>query len=220
MEHGTSIPSYKEGYAELRGNLTKMVPAQLLSDFDGYAEELQKSLSGILKVKKGEKAHNFALNNQLGQSVALYDLLRKGQVVLVFYRGAWCPYCNLQLAQLESALSEMKSLNAILVAISPQSPDVSLTQVEKNKITFDVLSDVGNVVARKFTTVFTHSDKANEILKQLGIDFESFYGDDSNEIPVPAVFVIGVDGIVKFAKSEGADYRNRVETSEILEALK
>jgi len=220
MEQGKVMPSYKEGYAGLRENLAKMIPSQLLSSFDGYAEQLQKELVDILKVKKGETAPNFVLNNHHGDPVSLYDLLKKGKIVLVFYRGAWCPYCNLQLAQLQNALGEIKKLGGNLLAISPQTPDASLSMVEKDNLDFDVLSDVGNMVARKFTTVFRHDDKANGVLKQLGIDFGSFYGDDSNEIPVPAVFVIDKDAIVKLAKSEGGDYRNRVEISEIMAALK
>ena len=219
METTNSI-SYKEGQTQLRGNLKQMLPAEALESFDEYGEELESTLSTILKVKVGDKAPNFTLSNQLGNATSLSDLLKSGRVIVVFYRGAWCPYCNLQLGQLQSKMDLIKSTKTNLVAISPQTPDSSMSMAEKNNFEFEVLSDLGNTVARKFTTVYKHADKATNVIKSLGIDFEGHYGDDSYELPVPAVFVINQDGTVAFAKSEGGDFRIRVEPSEILSALK
>ncbi len=114
----------------------------------------------------------------------------------------------------------MEALGAQLVAISPQNPDASLDIKAKNELKFEVLSDKGNSVARKFTTVFKNDDAPVEKMKEMGMEFKSFYFDDSHEIPVPAVFIIEQDGVISFAKTEGGDYRNRVEVTEILEALK
>ncbi len=214
------IPSYHDGLKQLRTGLKQMLSALALDSFDAYAEELNATTQDILKIKVGEKAPNFTLSNQVGNTVSLTDLLQKGKVVLVFYRGAWCPYCNLQLKQLQSVLDEISNHLAKMVAISPQNPDHSLSMTEKDQLRFEVLSDVGNLVARKFTTVYRHADYATSTLKSLGIDFESYYSDDSNELPVPAVFVIQQNGKISFAKSEGGDFRNRVEASEILAALK
>lgn len=215
----TTIPSYKEGLAQLTVNLAQMLPPEVVTAFDSYAKEMQGTMPEILRVKVGDKAPNFTLTNHLGNAISLSNLLKSGKVILVFYRGAWCPYCNLQLNQLQSILGEIESSNARLIAISPQTPDSSLSMAEKNNLKFEVLSDVGNAVAKKFTTVFRHADKATNVVKSLGIDFEGHYGDDSHEIPVPTVFVIDKNGTVKFAKSEGGDYRNRVEASQILAAL-
>lgn len=219
MQTTTTVPSYLAGLTELRTNLKQMLPSESLNAFDEYGETLNITMPEILKIRKGDKAPNFTLSNQLGNAVALSDLLKKGKVILVFYRGAWCPYCNLQLNQLQSILEEIKSANASLVAISPQIPDASMSMVEKAKLGFDVLSDLGNTVARKFTTVYRHADYATDVIKSLGIDFEGYYSDDSYELPVPAVFVVGQDGTILFAKSQGGDFRNRVEPSEILAAL-
>ena len=146
-------------------------------------------------------------------------LLKENKVVLTFYRGTWCPYCNLQLAQYQGILKEMEALGAVLIAVSPQTPDESLNLTEKNELQFEVLSDVGNMVARKFTTVFQYGGQPLQTMTDLGFDFDAHYGDDSRELPVPATFIIEQDGTISFAKSEGGDYRNRVEAQEILDAL-
>jgi peroxiredoxin len=210
------IPSYREGLQQLRVGLTQMLPPAALKTLDDYAEELDASTHNILKIKTGDTAPNFTLNNQTGNTVSLSGVLEKGKVVL---GGGWCPYCNLQLSQLQGSLDEIKNHNANLIAISPQAPDSSLSMTEKSNLQFEVLSDIVNLVARKFTTVFRHADKATAVLNSLGVDFEGHYGDDSNELPVPAVFVIDRNGKVLFAKSDGGDFRNRVELSDILESL-
>ena len=215
-----TIPSYKEGLKELREQLKEMLPSDALATFDNDAEQLENRHTSILKLDKGDKAPDFSLVNAVGETVRLSDLLQKGKVVLTFYRGAWCPYCNLQLKQYQQILDEIKKCSASLVAVSPQTPDSSLSIKETNELEFEVLSDNGNIVARQFTKVFKNGDAPIKAMTDLGYDYDSFYGDDSREIPVPAVFIINEEGIISFAKAEGGDYRNRVEPSEILQVLK
>ena len=215
-----NISSYQEGLGELRENLRKMLPEDALEVFDTDAEALQKDHPSILKLHPGDKAPDFALSNAVGNTVNLYEVLKEKRVVLTFYRGTWCPYCNLMLAQYQSILPEIENAGATLIAISPQTPDESLNIKEKNELKFEVLSDNGNMVARQFTTVFEYGEKPLETMAALGYDFDSFYADDSRELPIPATFVIEKDGSISFAKSEGGDYRNRVEPEEILNALK
>ncbi|XLS28071.1 redoxin domain-containing protein [Flavobacteriaceae bacterium M23B6Z8] len=214
-----TIPSYQEGLHQLRSQLTEMLPADALQVFDTDAGELQKSFQDILKVEEGALAPDFSLSNALGEVVRLKDQLKNSPVILVFYRGAWCPYCNLQLQQYQSMMSDPALEHAKLLAVSPQTPDNSLSVKEKNELTFEVLSDVGNIVARKYTTVFKNGAAPLAKMQELGIDFDSFYGDDSKELPIPAVFVIDKEGIVRFAASEGGDYRNRVEPDVIREVI-
>ena len=108
----------------------------------------------------------------------------------------------------------------IIVAISPQTPDESLNIKEKNELDFEVLSDNGNIVARKYTNVFKNADAPLNAMTELGFNFDGYYSDDSRELPVPAVFIIEEDATISFAESLGGDYRNRVEVSEIINALK
>ncbi len=214
------IPSYKEGLKELRDNLVSMLPASALNVFDTDASELQKTYPSILKLSVGDKAPNFTLSNAVGEPIALYNILEKSRVVLTFYRGSWCPYCNLMLAQYQSILPQIKEANANLIAISPQTPDESLNIKKKNELQFEVLSDNGNMVTRQYTTVFKYGEKPLATMAELGYDFDAFYSDDSREIPIPATFIIEQNGIISYSKSEGGDYRHRIEGTEIMEALK
>ncbi|SHJ28236.1 peroxiredoxin-like family protein [Aquimarina spongiae] len=216
----TKTISYQEGLQDLRNNLGTMLPKEALDVFDKDAVHLQEHHQSILKVQAGDKAPDFSLSNATLKTIKLSDVLKKGKVVLTFYRGSWCPYCNLQLSHYQNSLNEIHDLGAQLVAISPQTPDESLNIKEKNQLNFEVLSDNGNIVARKYTTVFTNADAPLQTMTALGFDFDAHYSDDSRELPVPAVFVIEKDATISFAKSLGGDYRNRVDVSEIINALK
>lgn len=216
----TTLPSYSDGLKDLRSNLKSMLPEASLKVFDNDAHQLKNRFQNILKVKSGDKAPDFTLSNATGESVNLFNQLRQKRIVLVFYRGTWCPYCNLALAQYQSILPMIKENGANLIAVSAQTPDESLSIKEKNELDFEVLSDNGNLVARLYTTVFKNGDAPLEEMNKLGFDFDSFYGNDSKEIPVPAVFIIEKDGEISFAKTEGGDYRNRTESLEIITKLK
>jgi peroxiredoxin len=216
----TETNSYQENLKELRTNLGTMLPKDALNVFDQDAENLQSNHISILKLQVGDKAPDFSLSNATDKTTKLSELLKKGKVVLTFYRGSWCPYCNLQLAHYQKSLPEIHDLGAELVAISPQTPDESLNVKEKNELDFEVLSDNGNIVARKYTTVFKNADAPVNTMTELGFDFDAHYSDDSRELPIPAVFIIEKDATISFAKSLGGDYRNRVEVSEIINALK
>ena len=215
----STIPTYQTGLKNLRETLEAALPTEVLAVFDQDAAELEKQHTQILRLQAGDKAPDFTLSNPTEQQVKLSTLLQKGKVVLTFYRGSWCPYCNLQLNQYQQILSDIHAKGAELVAISPQTPDASLSVQEKNDLQFTVLSDPGNIVAKQFTTVFQNGKAPVETMKALGMDFASFYSDDSHEIPVPAVFIIDTDRTITFAKTTGGDYRNRVEASDILAAL-
>ena len=216
----TEKKSYQENLKDLRDNLGNMLPKEALAIFDNDAESLQVNHKSILKLQEGEKAPDFSLTNAKDKTVRLSELLKKEKVVLTFYRGSWCPYCNLQLSHYQKSLDEIHDLGAELVAISSQTPDESLNVKEKNELNFEVLSDNGNMVARQYTTVFKNADAPVNTMTELGFDFDAHYSDDSRELPIPAVFVIEKDSTVSFAKSLGGDYRNRVEASEIINHLK
>ena len=216
----TKKNSYQENLNELRTSLGSMLPQDTLDVFDKDAEILQLNHKSILKLQVGEKAPDFSLSNATDKAITLSDLLEKGKVILTFYRGSWCPYCNMQLAHYQNSISEIHALGAELVAISPQTPDESLNVKEKNELDFEVLSDNGNIVARKYTTVFKNADAPVKTMTELGFDFDAHYPDDSRELPVPAIFIIEKDATVSYAKSLGGDYRNRVEVLEIINALK
>lgn len=214
------IPSYSEGLNQLRAELNNIIPKNALKIFDNDAEMLNETHISILKKNIGDQAINFTLSNPLNKKINLFEILKTKRVVLTFYRGTWCPYCNLQLYIFQQILPQLKSLGTELIAISPQSPDASLSIKEKNELDFHVLSDAGNIVAREYTQLFTNSEKSIQTMYELGYDYDSFYLDKSRELPVPAIFIIEQTGLISYAKTMGGDYRNRIEPKEILDALK
>ena len=150
--------------------------------------------------------------------VELADALANGPVVLTFYRGTWCPYCNTELRDLQAVLPEIEASGASLIAISPQQPDSSLSMQEKHSLTFPVLSDAGNEVSRAYGLVFSVGEDVQERYEAIGIDLAAINGDDAWELPVPATYVIDSEGVIRFAFVE-ADYTQRASPQEIIEAL-
>jgi peroxiredoxin len=220
MTETIAVPSYEAQLQGLRQQLGQMLPADKLAVFDGDATRLAKEHAAALPLKVGVKAPGFALPNAKGKPLDLQDMLQQGPVVLTFYRGVWCPYCNLQLKIYQQILPQIREAGAQLVAVSPMTPDKSGDMATSNSLDFEVLSDVNNRVARQYTTVIVNPKSSISAMAELGYDFFSFYGDDLAELPVPATYVIARDGTILFAASEGGDYRQRIEPRSILDALR
>lgn len=186
-----------------------------------YAAGIQAIVdAGVLEkaMNEGDKAPNFTLKNAKGESVALYDELKNGPVVLIWYRGGWCPYCNLTLKRLQDELPNFKKYDASLLALTPELPDSSLSTVEKNALSFQVLSDIGNEVAKEYGVVFELTDAVAKRYQE-GFNLYGYNGDKSNTLPLAATYVINKDGKIVYAFLD-ADYRNRAEPKEILNVLK
>lgn len=219
MSDTITAPTYKESLKGLIQQLSEMLPEDKFAVFNHDAKQLGDTYTSPLKLNIGDKAPSFSLPNATGKTVSLDDLLQQGAVVLTFYRGAWCPYCNLELKTYQQILPQIKQTGANLVAVSPMTPDHSLQMKDSNELQFEVLSDVGNKVASRFTTVFKNPETSIQAMADLGYDFHSFYNDSTAEIPVPATFVIAQDGTIQFAGTAGGDYRERIEPQKILDVL-
>lgn len=186
-----------------------------------YAEGIEDvKKSGILEQAKnvGDQAPEFTLKNALGNEVSLQDYLEKGPVVLTWYRGGWCPYCNLTLHRLQEELPNFQAEGANLLALTPELPDSTLSTAEKNELTFEILSDLNNSVAREYGLVFKLIPGVAEAY-QTGFGLHEYNGDESDELPLAATYVIDTNGIITYSFLH-EDYRNRAEPKEILEALK
>ncbi|WP_412070446.1 peroxiredoxin-like family protein [Rubrivirga sp. IMCC43871] len=194
------------------------LPAPALAVIDRATATLTAADPTAGAVSVGDLAPSFELPNAIGQTVRLADLLAQGPVVLTFYRGGWCPYCSLELKALQNALPAITEAGARLVAISPQTPDATLSTTEKKALTFDVLSDVGNVIAREYGLVFEVPADLVEAYQGFGIDLEAANGDGTHELPMPATFVIDIDGTVRYAFVD-PDYTKRAEPADVLAAL-
>ena len=205
------LQSFRQQFISSQSSETVEVMNQATADLEN---------SGIVNrsLKVGDKAPNFTLPNAVGKEVALRSLVNKGAVVISFYRGGWCPYCNLELRALQQSLPKIRALGANLVAISPQTPDNSLSTSEKNELTFEVFSDVGNKVAKEFGLVFTLPEELRPIYQNFGIDLPAHNGDDTFELPIPATYIIAPDRTVIYS-FVNPDYTQRLEPTEIISVL-
>jgi len=198
----------------------KALPAEVRTEFAKGIEAVQES--GILDQAKkvGDKAPDFTLKDSKGKDVQLATLLKDGPVVLTWYRGGWCPYCNIALAALQSELPEIKKAGAQLVALTPELPDKSLDTQQKNKLEFEVLTDLNHKVADSYGLVFKLTPKVRDLYKGF-FDINEFNGKDAGDdtLPLAATYIIDQDSTIRWAFLK-ADYRQRAEPSEIVEFLK
>jgi peroxiredoxin len=184
-------------------------------------ERIRKSGSIDHPLNVGQSSPDFTLPDAFGNEVSLKALLAEGPVVVSFYRGEWCPYCNIELRGLQEALPKMKELGATLIAVSPEKPDHGMVATEKNDLTFPVLSDFGNRVARQFGIVFQLGGELREFSKNIfKNDIALRNGEDSYELPVPATFVIDEAGVVRFAHIDADYMTGRAEPEAVVAALK
>ena len=202
-----------------KAEFARTAPAGRPALYEAKIEELRASFALERAIRTSDRAPDFTLPDPQGRNVSLGALLEVGPAVVPFYRGGWCPYCNIQLRAYQAMLPEMTALGARLVAISPQLPDGSLSTAESNKLTFAVLSDVGNSVARTFGLVWSLPEELRTALRSNNKALPGINGDDSWELPVPATYVVARDGRVALAAID-VDYRNRLEPDAILTTLR
>ncbi len=204
--------------AELRQKSQANRPQEVLTVMDQATEELARSGIVDQSLKVGDPMPAFVLPNATGQTVRSTHLLAHGTLVVTFYRGGWCPYCNLELYALQQKMPDITAAGASLVAITPELPDHSLSTVEKHALTFEVLSDLGNEVSRQFGLVFQVPENLRVIYEGFGIDLTTTQGNDHFELPIPGTFVVDRHGIVAKAFVD-PDYTKRLEPSEIVNTL-
>lgn len=207
------INKYKEKFVE-------KVPEDVRNIMLEATQKLkdEKLVNKALKV--GDQIDSFSILNISNHVINIDAVLKKNSyAVLSFYRGAWCPYCNMQLARLQKILPELKILHSPLFALTPQAPDISLSQKEKSNLEFEVLCDKNNALARKFGIVFTLDDSLKPIYENFGIDILQSNKNGTFDLPLPATFVINSNHQVVYAFVD-EDYTNRSEPEDILHAIK
>jgi len=200
---------------ELTTKLRAMVPAERLTIVDRAAEELKKSGIAERAVKAGDRVPAFDLPDGDGMTWRSEELLRSGPLVIVFYRGRWCAYCNAQLAALQEVHKQMASAGASLVAISPQTKKHSYMTRDMHKLRFPVLSDAGNEVARKFGLAYRVPEDLQTMYENIYTKLPGYNGDQSWELPLAATYVVRPNAIIAYARVD-ADWRQRPEPDETL----
>jgi peroxiredoxin len=194
------------------------VPRSVIETMHRATAELIASGAASRAKRAGEVAPSFSLRDPDGNVITSEDLLKKGALVVSFYRGVWCPYCNMELQALESAKPQFDKYGASLVAISPQTAPNSRKSVRQNKLSFPILSDVKGKVGAAFGLGFELPDYLIELYKSLKNDLPAFNDDPSWTLPMPARYVIGQDGTILYSEVN-PDYTHRPEPEEMIPVL-
>ena len=195
------------------------IPETIQKIMNNGIDNLRDSQLITRALKTGDKIPEISLPNAANKTISIQELLLNKKVVLSFYRGGWCPYCNLELRALQQYQDKFEELGATLVAITPETPDNSLSTSEKNNLSFEVLSDIDNKVANEFNLVFTLPKDLTEVYKGFGIDLVKSNGNEDQQLPIAATYIIDQDGtiIYDFIKE---DYKERADPEDIYNSLK
>jgi len=213
------MSSLKEDLAAQKQKWEAALPGEATKLLKQATQRLVESSVAKPLLTAGDKFPQFSLPNAVGNAVNSEDMLARGPMVVCFYRGGWCPFCNLELRAYQEILEDIHKLGAEFVAISPQLPEEALTMVAKANLTFEVLSDTGNSLAEHLGLVFDLGDKLVDLYLSMGYDLERINGNVRWTLPVPATFVVGADNTVALAYAH-ADYTERLEPDEVLESIR
>ncbi|NJO81457.1 MAG: AhpC/TSA family protein [Blastochloris sp.] len=214
----STIP-FQQQIDEFIAQQVSRLPAELLDDLTSPIQELVESRAAEKALQEGSKAPDFTLPDEHGQPVTLSKLLEQGPVVITFYRGVWCNFCNLEMNAYQHVLPALQELGASIVAISPQKQEHCLSLIQKNTLTFPVLSDIGNTVSRQFGLVFTINKRAQNAHNRARKDLPRFNGDDSWELPIPATYLIDQSGTIRLAYVD-PDFMQRLDPATVVARIK
>jgi peroxiredoxin len=211
--------SLTEKLAEYRAGWYQRVPADRQAIIERHIDALRNGAIARMMLKVGDRAPPIVLRNAKGKSVDIRALLKRGPVIVTFYRGGWCPYCNLALKAFAEILPEIQAAGASLVAISPEKPDETLSTAEKNALAFEVLSDVGQQVGRAFGLVYEFTGELRSAYQGFGLDIPARNGTPGEwALPVSATYVIDRAGTIIYAYTQ-VDYRHRADPRDVLKVL-
>lgn len=213
------MASLKEDLVALRHELDADLP-------DDVRERLQRATQRLIDnnivgdaVGVGEAFPSFSLPSAGGAAIDSESLLASGPLVVSFYRGGWCPYCNLELRSLQSMLADIRGLHAELVAVSPQLPEETLATATRADLGFPLLTDTGNSLAAHLGLTFQLPEGVADIYRSMGVDLVRINGSTSWTLPMPATYIVNSNGVIVDAFIN-PDYRVRREPADIIEVLK
>lgn len=205
---------------KFRKEIIPKIPADVMRVLQKTSAELLGKKLERHALSQGDTIPAFTLPDATGKPVSSEQLLESGFLVISFYRGGWCPYCNLELKALQSTLQKIKTLEAHLVVISPELSNQALLTQERHALEYPVLSDVNNEVAKKFGLVYELGEEMTELFKHsFDWDLMAINGTEKVELPFPATYVVDRDGVIQYAFVD-ADYTKRAEPDKIMEVLR
>ncbi|WP_405164958.1 AhpC/TSA family protein [Nocardia sp. NBC_01499] len=213
------MPTIRQQSDEFKAEVAEKLPAEVAEVFDRSVEGFLEQGIPADVIRLGDKLESFTLDDATGTPVGLDQILATGPAVIVFYRGGWCPYCNLALRTYQrELLPRLGDFAARMVAISPQSPDESLSTAEKAELEFTVLSDPGSRLAHRLGIAFQQADDVLAAQRTLGLNLTQVNAEGSIHLPRPTVLIIDQDHIVRFIDVH-PDYTSRTEVADIVAAL-
>ena len=210
----------EESLAKLKLKIEGNMPQEHVDIMHEATKNLKASGIGESILKVGDNVPEFSLTNQNGTTISSTELLSRGPLVITFYRGEWCPYCNVDLGNLKRYTSQIEALGATMISISPQLATFNQKIIEKQRLNFDLLSDPQNLIAKQFGLRWTMIDPLRSLYDNVfKINLPTYNGDDSWTLPVPARFIIGTDHMITYAEYS-IDYTKRPNPGVLIEALK
>ena len=214
-EPEASKATLREELDERRLNMRRFVPKATQAVNDRAVEEFRAAGLARKALKVGDRAPEFTLPDVNGKPVSLVELLARGSVIVTFLRGRWCPFCCATVEAWQEHLADVKAKGASLVAISPMTTKQGDFMRDQHKLMFPVLSDSGNQVAQQFGVGYQVPEYQQQLFQQVFINLPFINGDETWTLPMPATFVIGQDGLVRYAFAD-PDYTLRAEPAEVL----
>ncbi len=211
--------SIKQELRELQANLEQQLPPELVEKIDKVTADFEQQGLGDKALKVGDTLPDASLSDQNGNSVTLSTLLSKGPTIISFYRGGWCPFCNLELRAYQDLLGDIKGSGGQLIAVTSEKPDNSLSTIEKNELAFPVLTDAGNAFAKAVGIAYEFPEELIAMYRDsFGLDLPGINDQSGWSLAIPATYVVDQNGRIVLASVE-RDYRTRSEPSEALAAL-
>ena len=215
---GTDTRPLREIFAERKALIAQYVPREIQAIHEQVIGELREQRIVRRALALGAKAPSFELKEHHGKTVSSSELLKTGRLAICFFRGRWCPFCVGRLEAMNLVLPRIRRAGASLVAISPQTVQQSFFMADQHRLGFPLLSDPGNQVTRQYGLEYRVPDYQQSIYRRALINLPFINGDESWELPIPAVYVVDRDDTVLFA-AVNPDYKERPEPEEILERI-
>lgn len=201
------------GLQQVAESVSARLPEPAKKIIFGAREGVMQQFDVKSTIQPGDKLPDFVLSDARGTPVSSVDLLAKGPLLITFYRGGWCPFCNLTLRSYQQRLADFQAKGVTFVAITPEQPDASLSTAEKNELQFPVLTDDGLKLAHKLRIVWKQPEDLVAALNGGGANLEQRHGNDSDEMVIPTTLLVDKDGVVRNVFAE-ADWMKRLEPQE------
>ncbi|MGV6831625.1 MAG: peroxiredoxin-like family protein [bacterium] len=212
------MANLQDSLDKLKVRIEGSMPPESVAIMHQATKDLENSGIGNGILKAGDKAPEFILKNHKGETIISSEVLKKGPLVITFYRGLWCPYCNTDLAYLKRYKEQFEENGATILSISPQIGEFNAKIVEQQRLNYDLLSDNGNNIAAAFGLRWTMVDPLKSLYNSFGINLPKYNADESWTLPVPARFIVDTNGVIAYAE-HSVDYTKRPNPDVLIEAL-